>query len=148
MKNLFSTTAFLLVLSFSSAALANADGQGKMGKDGTPSYLEQTIANLPEQDAVQFRDTMKQAHEKNMAIADKVHELHDDLDEIMAADTFDKKAFLAKSDKLREVYEQMRANTDEAFASASAQLSQEERKTLAAAMAYPHKKHTASKNAQ
>jgi len=83
-----------------------------------------------------------------MAIADQVHELHDDLDGIMAAEPFDQDAFRDKSAKLREVYEQMRANTDEAFASAASQLSQAEREKVAAAMAYPHKKHTAPKTAQ
>ena len=84
---------------------------------------------------------MKQAHEKNMDIADQIHSLHDEIDEIVMAEPFDEAAFKAKSAKLREVYETMRANTDEAFASAIAQLSQDERKILANAMAYPHKKH-------
>jgi uncharacterized membrane protein len=146
MKNLLSTTALLLVvLSFSGVALALTDGQGK---GGVTSYMEEAIAKLPEKDASQFRDALKQAHEKNMAIANQIHALHDDIDDIMAAKTFDKEAFLAKSGKLREVYEEMRANTDEAFASAAAQLSQKERKTLAAAMAYPHDKRKGAKKAQ
>jgi len=137
MKNLLSTTALLIVLSFSGAAFAHTDEKGKENN----AYIEQAIAKLPADDAAQFRDTMKQAHEKNMAIYDQIHELHDDLDDIVAAKTFDEDAFRAKSAKLREVYETMRENTDDAFASAVAHLSQDERKTVAAAMAYPHKKH-------
>lgn len=142
MKKLYSTTALILILSLSGAMAAHAHGQGK---DSQPSYLDQTIAKLPADDAAHFRDTMKQAHEKNMAIADRIHELHDELDDIMAAEPFDKDAFLDKSAKLRAVYEKMRTNTDEAFADASAQLSQQEREQVAAAMAYPHKKHAGTK---
>jgi len=145
MKNLLSTTALLVVLSFSGAAIAHADGQVK---DGVPSYMDEAITKLPEKDATQFRDTMKQAHEKNMAISSQVHALHDDIDGIMVAKTFDKEAFLAKSEKLREVYQEMRTNTDEAFASAAAQLSQKERKTLATAMAYPHDKRKEAAKSQ
>jgi len=137
MKNLLSTTAILIVLSFSGAAFAHADGKGKDNN----AYIEQAIAKLPADDAAQFRDTMKQAHEKNMAIHDQIHDLHDDMEDIMAAEPFDENAFRAKSKQLREVYETMRENTDDAFASAVAHLSQDERKTVAAAMAYPHKKH-------
>jgi len=137
MKNLLSTTAIILALSFSNVAFANTDGKDK--KDN--SYVEQAIAKLPADDAAQFRDTMKEAHEKNMAIADQIHSLHDDMEDIMAAEPFDQDAFRAKSKQLRDVYETMRANTDEAFTTAVSQLSQDERKKLAAAMAYPHKKH-------
>jgi len=136
MKNLYSVAALLVVLGFSGTALAHTDEQGK---NGVPPYLEKALAKLPEQDAAQFRDTMKQAHKDNMAIADQIHALHDDMDDIIIAEPFDKDAFRAKSAKLREVYEKMRANTDEAFLSATAQLTQEERKTLVTALAYPHK---------
>jgi uncharacterized membrane protein len=137
MKNILSTTAILIALSLSGAAVAHTDQKDKENN----AYIEQAIAKLPADDAAQFRDTMKPAHEKNIAIYNKIHDLHDDMDDIMVAEPFDKDAFLAKSKQLREVYETMRKNTDDAFATALTQLSQDERKTLATAMAYPHKKH-------
>jgi len=141
MKNLLTTTALLIVFSFSGATYSFAHEQGK---DDVPSYMEHAIAKLPKKDAAQFRETMKEAHDKNMAIADQIHALHDDIDDIIAAEPFDKEAFLAKSAKLRGVYETMRANTDDAFASAIAQLPQDERKSIASAVAYPHTKHKAA----
>jgi len=145
MKNLSSIAALLIVLSFSGAAFAHDDSQGK---NGVPSYLDTALTKLPEQDADQFRATMKKAHEDNMAIASQIHVLHDELDGIMATEPFDKDAFRAKSAKLREVYEKMRANSDDAFASATAQLTQKERKTLVTAMAYPHDKQQVTKSAE
>ena len=138
MKNLYSVATLLVVLSFSGAAFANANTKAE-----GPSYLEKTINKLPKSDGDKFRETMKEAHERNVALAQQIHSLHDDLDNIMAAKTFHEDAFRSKSAKLREVYENMRANTDDAFASASAELTPEERQTLAKAMAYPHTKHKA-----
>jgi hypothetical protein len=43
MKNLLSTTAIILALSFSSAAFANMDEKDKKNN----SYIEQAIAKLP-----------------------------------------------------------------------------------------------------
>lgn len=141
MKTLYPFTALLVALSFAGATSAIAD-TGKEGKHGGPfSYLDQTIAKLPTQDAAQFRATLKQAHEKNQALIEQVHALHDNIDTIVAAPTFDEQAFRAKSKELRDVYETMRANMDDAFATATSHLSQDERKTLATAMAYPHEKH-------
>jgi len=141
MKKLTSITALLFILSLSTAAFAQTDKDSK--KDEMQSYMEEALSKLPEADAQKFRDTMKEAHEKNMAIADRIHGLHDDLDDILSADSFDKSAFLATSKKLREVYHEMRENTDNAFADAAAKLTTQERKTLVAAMAYPHAKHKA-----
>jgi len=148
MKNLYSTTALLLALSIASAPFTYANAHEKDGHNGVPSYLEGAIAKLPKKDAAQFRNTMQQAHKKNMAIANQIHMLHDELDAILIAEPFDKEAFRAKSKELRQVYETMRANMDDAFAAAAAQLSQEERKELVAAMAYPHTKHNGPKTAE
>jgi uncharacterized membrane protein len=137
MKNLLLTTTMLIALSFSGAAFAGSNGKDTENN----TYVEQAIAKLPAADAAKFRDAMKQAHEKNMAIYDQIHSLHDDMEAILVAEPFDKDAFRSKSKDLQQVYETMGNNMDDAFASAVAQLSQDERKTIAAAMAYPHKKH-------
>jgi uncharacterized membrane protein len=138
MKNLLLTTTILIAFGFSGAAFA-ANTAAKNSENN--AYVEQAITKLPAKDAAQFRDTMKQAHEKNMAIYDQVHSIHDDMEAILVAESFDKDAFRAKSKQLQDVYDTMRANMDDAFVSAVAKLSQDERKTIATAMAYPHTKH-------
>lgn len=149
MTKLYPLGALLLVLlSLSSGAFANAD---MPAKEGVPPYLEKALAKLPVDDADQFRDTMQQAHEKNRVLTEQIHSMHDVLDAILLAEPFDIEAFRATSAKLRDVYEKMRANMDDAFASAIAELTQKERKTILTAIAYHkiyHKDKAQSKTQQ
>jgi uncharacterized membrane protein len=147
MKNLYSLAAIIIVLGFSAPAFAHSTSSGDM-VNGVPSYLDTALKKLPKQDADQFRATMKKAHEDNMAIADQVHSLHDELDTILSADTFDKEAFRTKSAQLRDVYAKMRTNSDDAFANAAAALPKDERQALVAALAYPHDKKKVTKSEQ
>jgi uncharacterized membrane protein len=141
MKILLSTTALLLTLGFSSAALANSDWYGKEGQDVTPSYMERAICKLPKTDAAQFRDTMKEAREANKPLQEQVEKLHGDLHAILTADIFNKDTFIAKRNDIQQLHDKMEANMTEAFASAVANLNQEERVTLARALSHEHAKH-------
>jgi len=141
MKTLLSTTALLLTLGFSGAALANSDWYGKEGQDMNPSTMEGAICKLPKHDAAQFRDTMKEARENNKNLQEQIGDLHGELHAILTAPTFDEGAFLAKRKELQQLHDQMETNMTEAFASAVANLTQDERVTLTRAMHHEHDKH-------
>ncbi len=140
MKALLSITALLFALTFSVAATANSRE--------SHSYMEKAISRLPHDKAEAFHAVMRQAHEQNKDLYDQMHGLHQDLHNILTADTFDRDAFVAKSNEIRELHDKAAANLDAAFASAVAQLSQKERKTVALAMTKEHKAEKAQKAAE
>ena len=141
MKTLLSTTALLLTLGFSSAALAHSEWYGKEGQDGSASYMEGAIHKLPKDDAAQFRDTMKAARDSNKPLQDQIEKLHGELHDILTAPTFDKTEFLARRNEIQQLHGQMETNMVMAFASAVSELSQEERVTLTRALHREHTKH-------
>lgn len=137
MKKILSTTAILLTLSFSSAALASSEWYGKEGQE-MPSYMEDAIGKLPKDDAAQFRDIMKDARENNKDLQAQIENLHGDLHAILTSETFDKAAFIAKRQEVQQVHNQMENNMCEAFASAVDDLTLEERVTLTRALHHGH----------
>lgn len=144
-KTLLSMAAIILTLACSGMAYAN-DGEGDHKgppPPGAPPFMEEALSQLPEKDAEKFRDTMRQAHEKNRAIHEQMRQLHEELHRIMTAEKFDKSAFIAKNNELKQMQDMMFSNMTEAFAAALSGLSQGERKTLADAMrtAMPHGPH-------
>ena len=134
MRKLLSTTALVFTLAISGVAYANDDWHGKGDHKGPPPYIEEALSKLPEEDAAQFRNTMKQSQEKGKTIFEQMHKLHEDLHGILTAEKFDKAAYIAKNKELTKLHDKMHANMTEAFATAAAQLSQDDRKILADAM--------------
>jgi len=128
MKLLLSATALTLLLTVSAPAFADSDWHGK--SDHAP--MEAALSKLPAADAAKFRDAMKQSHDQDKALYDQTRTIHEELKKLLAADTFDKDAYLAKSKELSQVYDTMHANMASAFANAASQLTPDERKTLAA----------------
>jgi uncharacterized membrane protein len=139
MRNILSTTALILAMTSAANAYAHDDSKGK----GNHAFMEETLSKLPEQDATQFRNTMKQAYEKDQAQRDQAHKLHEEISGILTADKFDKSAYVAKSKQLEKLHDKMHADMTEAFATAVAQLPQDERATLAAGMHHKHHHHEA-----
>lgn len=148
MKKLLATTALVLSLTASTAALAASPAAQQ-------SYMEKAIATLPKDKAEKFDDALDEAHEQNKDMYEQIHQLHQQLHDILVADTFDANAFTAKSEELRQLHDKMGANLDKAFATGAADLTPAERTKLASAMentqAAQHaavKKATASSTAQ
>jgi len=135
MKKLLSTTALALTLAFSGIAYAHDH------HDGPPAFMEEALSKLPDKDADQFRATMKQSHEKDKALFEQMHKLHDEQRAILTADNFDKSAYIVKSKELQKLHDKMHANMTQAFATAVSQLPQDERQTLADAMHHGHHHH-------
>ena len=125
MKNLFSTTALILSLTVYAGAYANDEGGGKGGKH---MMFKEALEKLPKQDAAKFRESIKKGHEKNKALFEQVRSLHKELHEIMIAESFDKAAFISKSNSVQKLEEKIHARWTENFANAFAQLSQADRK--------------------
>lgn len=131
MKKQLSAMALVMAMTLASTAYADNDFSGKASMEG--GAYKAALAKLPEKDAAQFRDTLKQAHEKNKAYGDQLDQLHKDLKTILTAPKFDKDAYIAKTTQLQQLHDKMHANTSAAFASAASQLSQDERKSLSEA---------------
>lgn len=141
MKKLLTTTAIILSLAVSSVSLAYADVGAEKGEHRGGHFMEEAIAKLPEQAANEFRDTMKQAHEKTKATHAKIKKLHEELDALLVAENFDKAAFLAKTKEMQKIEEKAHASMSEAFATAVSKLSLGDRKTLSDAMKEEREKH-------
>jgi len=142
MKRLALITTVLAVLHFPGAAFAQEDNLPR-------TYMEKAISTLPHDKAEEFRDTLQSAHEENDKLYEQAGQLHTQMHGILAADNFDKDAFIAKSQELRRVHDKIRTNLDEAFADAVSDLSTSQRHTLLAAMEHQgHKVHKAMKKAE
>jgi len=137
MKKLLSVTTILCAISFPMAASANT------AANVPSSYVEQAISRLPADKAEEFRDRMQQAHEDNQDLYNQAHQLREDLHTILTADNFDKDAFIAKSEELRQVHNKIGANLDGAFAEGVADLTPDDRMKLARAMEHEKKAHKA-----
>ena len=134
MKKLLSATLLVSAMAFSSAALAHSDWYGKEGQDDSPSYMNHALAKLPAKKASEFRDTMKEARDDNKELQAQVYKLHGELHALLTAPTFDKDAYLAKRTEIEQLHDKMEENRTEAFASAVAELSLNERITLTRAL--------------
>src|SRR5262249_13837015 len=89
MKKILAITALVAGLSLPGIALANT---------GAPSpYLEQALSSLPKEKAENFRDAMQQAHDENKDLYGQVHQVREDMHQLLTSDTFDQNAFTAKS---------------------------------------------------
>jgi len=142
MKKLLITTALVAGLTFT-AAVAAPDASAPAA--APPSYIDQALAQLPQDKAEQFRDTMSQAHEHNRDVYEQIHQTHQDLHDILIAPKFDKSAFLSKSHDLRKLHDQIGANIDKSFANAVETLSPAERQTFADSLENSHEQHVADK---
>ena len=138
MKRLLSTTALILSLSLSGMAYAY---NGADGKEGHHGFMQGALSKLPQDKAEAFRNTLKQAREKNTATHEQMKKLHDQLYTIMAAPTFDKKAYLAKNAEIQGLKEKMQKTRSAAFAMALGNLTQEERTSVADSFRDMQQKH-------
>lgn len=143
MKRLTLITAMLVVLHFPVPAFAHDEDSLP------PTLMEKAISKLPHDKAEGFRDELQSAHEENENLYEQARQLHVQLHDILAADSFDRGAFNAKSQELRQLHDKIRTNLDEAFADAVSELSTSDRQTLLAALEHQeHKVHKAMKEAE
>jgi uncharacterized membrane protein len=78
--------------------------------------------------------TLHEADEENLQIKQKISFTHADLYDLMTAPDFDHKAFRAKLQDLRQLEAQAKENHDDAVSAAIAELTPDERTTLANAL--------------
>ncbi|MFO1242651.1 MAG: periplasmic heavy metal sensor [Rickettsiales bacterium] len=130
MKKFLITTAMTAFM-FGGAALAEIPADKTYH---TPPQVEAVLAKLPKEKADLFRTTMEGLKSDREASRAESKKLHDELEAILTAPTFDKAAFLAKSKEIAAHRDAKRAKFEEAIASIAGQYTQEERKMLVDAM--------------
>lgn len=81
-----------------------------------------------------YSSALANAKAKNETIKPQVAKLRQDLKTIIVSPNFDKAAFIAKSNEIENLTEQMHKNTSEATASALTQFTPEERQVLSRSM--------------
>ena len=102
---------------------------------------EEALSTLPKERADLVRGTMEKAKEAQVLKREAAKKLHAELLVISKADIFDRDAFLAKRGEIRALRNEMGAAWDATLADLSAQLTVEERRTLATAAEWKHRKH-------
>ncbi len=93
-------------------------------------HADKTLASLPQPKCLILQKTFEQARAQNAPLREESHRLSEQLDTLLLAPQFDRKTYLDKSAKLGTLRAKMKATEDDAFTSAAAQFSQEERKIL------------------
>ena len=118
-KNLYVAGVIAVLLAFPGVAVAH--GFGKAGPG--PHKMCHRGDEAKES---------KLCHGKDKAAFKKMHALHEKLHAILAAKTFDKKAFLSASDQLEQLHAQLAHRHAQMFADKLAKLSPEEREEMVA----------------
>lgn len=95
------------------------------------SHPSTPFTGLSSDDQKILHNAMMAAHKQNKPLEEKIRILHEDLHALLIAPAFDKEMYLAKKRKLYALEAKAKANMENAFASAVAQFSPQERKTLA-----------------
>jgi uncharacterized membrane protein len=131
MKKLLCATALTCVLSFSAAHVMANDMEKMKDHD---SFVIKASYVLPKKDGDEFRQTLHEADEENLQNRQQIMLDHADMYDILTAPDFDRKAFLAKAEEVRNLMNQMKENRDQAFASAVNELTSDERIKLADAL--------------
>jgi uncharacterized membrane protein len=141
MKKLLASAALVVCLFAAAVSNSWAAEEEKSSRKSSSQFMEKALSQLPEKKANVFRDTMKQAYEKNESLNAQVKAQKEELRGLLAAQNFDKAAYIAKAKSIENLKMQMYGARSEAFANAAANLSQEERKILADSMSRKRKKN-------
>jgi len=94
------------------------------------NHMDKLWSKLPEAKRTLLQESMTKAHASNQSLYEERRKLHDQLDNLLLADTFDKKTYLDKSAKSGVIAAKIKAGEEDAFASIAAKLTPEERKIL------------------
>jgi Spy/CpxP family protein refolding chaperone len=141
-NKLFLTAVFGVVLAVSGVAQAH-DGNGSWSA-GKQCENQDGGLQIPPAKMKILHDAMKASFEKDKGLNEKAHKLHDEMKEILAAETFNQKAFLNVSTKLADIHARLHQDRMRAFASVAGQFTPEEREEIMKAM---HRHHHMGKDA-
>jgi Spy/CpxP family protein refolding chaperone len=84
---------------------------------------------------------MKKTFEKDKPLIGQMKTLHEKLHQIVAADSFDSKAFLNVTGQIEKIHDRLARDRMAAFASVAGQFTPEERKAIAIHFAHRHHHH-------
>ena len=145
--------AALLTTVFAGPVLAQISYPGSYNasapasKDTQKEKAEHDSALLPPEKAKLYNQAMQKAVDENKDLRDQIRKAHEETDEILTAEKFDKTAFLAKAAELDKLYAKMRDKTNAAFISVVETFTQEDRKILVKAR-NDHRRRAATQQAQ
>jgi Spy/CpxP family protein refolding chaperone len=145
MRKFLMTSAMLLVLS-GCAASAESGPATPPPPHGAMHHMHEgpfakAMQTLPPEKADMIRKSMHKLREVNHSKHEQLHALREKQKTLIAADKFDKAAFLANARKERLIRGQMEAYRTTVMADNLAKLTAQERRDFLAAMPHPHGKH-------
>jgi Spy/CpxP family protein refolding chaperone len=138
MRNWFTPALFMALLAISGTVYAH-DGDGRCDKSGW--QMHEDGGALPDAKRQLLHDTMKKVFEKDKTLISQMHDLHKKRHEILAADKFDRQAFVTATAQIEKVRDRLHADRARAFASIAGQFTPEEREMIARMHRHNHHGH-------
>ncbi|MGB9152163.1 MAG: periplasmic heavy metal sensor [Alphaproteobacteria bacterium] len=114
----------------------NAYAHDDSDKSAHKMYCEHEFLSKAHRELL--HSTMKQVHEDNKAVFEEMHKLFKEKQDILAAKTFDKDAFLSVAAKIEEKRDQLEKARVEAFASIADKFTPAEREHLGRMFGHHH----------
>ena len=138
----FISAAYAQDASSTATASPVVSGAGKAkDKETQKEQLQQESAQLSPDKAKVYNDAMQKAIDSNKDLHTQIRKAYDAADALLVAQEFDKKAYLAKTAEIDQLYAKQRASLSDAFVSVVEKFSQEDRKILLKAR-NEHRRHT------
>ncbi len=126
MKQLFVSTAMVLAL-MTTAPMAIASPGGEGGKAAWHQKMEEKLAVFPADKQALIKKSFEDGKADHMATREQVKKLQDEKQALITAPTFDKAAFIAKTQEIDKLMSAKQLAKAERMATLFGQLTQEER---------------------
>ena len=123
------------------AALPAAPADKGKTRESSKEQVQKESADLSPEKAKIYNDAMQKAIESNKAMHAEIRKAYQEADALLTAPTFDKKAYLAKTAEIDQLYAKQRAAMSDAFVSVVEKFSQDDRKILLKAR-NEHRRHS------
>jgi Spy/CpxP family protein refolding chaperone len=130
---------FVIVLAVAGAASAHDDNG--CDKDGWSHGDGHSMSTLSDDQKKLLHETMKKVFEQDKNIIEQMHKLHKDMHEVLAADTFDARKFMALGAQIGKLRDKIHRDRMQAFASIAGQFTPEEREMIVKFYRHHHHHH-------
>ncbi|MBU6475227.1 MAG: periplasmic heavy metal sensor [Alphaproteobacteria bacterium] len=111
-------------------ALASAHGMGREGAGHEAPFAQCITSMCKVKDARLCRNTLSEAFQKDRADFRRMRAVHAQLKKVMDAQTFNRKSFLALTDRMEQLHVAIMRRHAAAFASVASRLTPEQRREL------------------
>jgi Spy/CpxP family protein refolding chaperone len=130
---------FAIMLAISGAA--NAHDGNDCDKNGYSHGGEHPMSMLSDDQRQLLHNTMKKVFEQDKGVIEQMHKLHKDMHQVLAADTFDSRKFVAISAQMSKLRDKIHQDRVEAFASIAGRFTPQEREMIAKFHRHHHHHH-------